>query len=253
MKSDILPFKLHNNIYFIGSSKVSVHFIKSTEGLILIDSGYPDMMDIITDGIRSFGFLEEDISAILLTHGHIDHTGCAIRLRELSGAKIYISEIDEKMLNEKKELSWATELGYDMLSDFNADILLRDNDILNFGDIKIRCVLTPGHTDGTMSFFINDGDIVTAMHGGAGLKSMYKSYLSKYNLSLDCRNKFIDSIARLKNENVDLVLGNHPYQNDTVGKLEKVKKGESVLDKSEWIRFLEDIEEKFNNMIKGGL
>lgn len=34
VKSDIQPFKMHENVYFVGSSKVSVHIIDTTEGLL---------------------------------------------------------------------------------------------------------------------------------------------------------------------------------------------------------------------------
>jgi len=253
MKTDIEPFKLHNNIYFAGSSKVSVHFIDTRDGLVFIDSGYPDMLEIITDAINVLGFSGRKICAILLTHGHIDHTGCAVKLKEMYGGKIYISGKDEPMLNKRKELSWANELGYEHLPDFNADVLLKDNDVLIFGNTKIRCVLTPGHTEGTMSFFIEEDGFVSAMHGGAGLKSMHKKYLEKYGLSLSCRDEFKKSITRLKCERVDLVLGNHPYQNDTVGKLLKVKKGEAAADKNEFISFLNNIEKNIDKMTEEGI
>lgn len=42
-KSDIPPFKMYGNLYFIGSSRVSVHLIDTAEGLVLIDTGYPQM------------------------------------------------------------------------------------------------------------------------------------------------------------------------------------------------------------------
>ena len=43
--SNIPPFCLHENIYFVGSSRVSVHLIQTEKGLLLIDTGYPDMLD----------------------------------------------------------------------------------------------------------------------------------------------------------------------------------------------------------------
>lgn len=42
-KSDIPPFKMYGNLYFIESSRVSVHLIDTAEGLVLIDTGYPQM------------------------------------------------------------------------------------------------------------------------------------------------------------------------------------------------------------------
>ena len=46
-KSDIKAFNMYGNLYFVGSTRVSVHIIKTEEGLIMIDTGYPDMLDQI--------------------------------------------------------------------------------------------------------------------------------------------------------------------------------------------------------------
>ena len=49
VKSDIKPFKMHENIYFVGSTRVSVHIIDTEDGLVMIDTGYPDMYEQILD------------------------------------------------------------------------------------------------------------------------------------------------------------------------------------------------------------
>ncbi len=89
---------------------------------------------------------------------------------------------------------------------------------------------------------MQDGTIA-AMHGGVGLNTMTKKFLEKYNLSPSCMDVFREGLHALKSEKVDLVLGNHAGQSDTEGKLTKVLAGESVLDKTEWIRFLTRQEE----------
>ena len=45
VKSDIQAFNMYENIYFVGSSRVSVHIIKTEVGLVMIDTGYPDMYE----------------------------------------------------------------------------------------------------------------------------------------------------------------------------------------------------------------
>ena len=53
--------------------------------------------------------------AIFHSHGHIDHFGCTQRFQELSGAKTYISRIDNDIVNGRYDLSWAKELAYERL------------------------------------------------------------------------------------------------------------------------------------------
>jgi len=115
VKSDIQPFRLCENIYFVGSTKVSVHLIKTEDGLVMIDTGYPDMYEQILDSMDDLGFNPKDICAIFHSHGHIDHFGCTQKFKELSGAKTYISRIDNDIVNGTLDLSWAKELGYNRL------------------------------------------------------------------------------------------------------------------------------------------
>ena len=251
--SDIQPFKMCEKLYFVGARKVSVHMLDTTAGLVLIDAGFPDMCEQVFDSIRYLGFDPMDICAIVLTHGHIDHFGCAKEMKERTGAKLYISRIDNDIVNGKLDLSWAVELGLEREPFYDCDVLIDDGDILTFGDMSIRCVLTPGHTDGTLSFFINtkdgDEDIVAAMHGGTGVNTLDRQWLKSYGLSLDCRVKYRESLHKLAKEHVDLVLGNHPYQNNTEDKLQLALKGESTVDKKEWNTVLTFIEDNFDKML----
>lgn len=252
VKSDIQPFEIYKNIYFVGSSRVSVHIIKTEVGLIMIDTGYPDMYEQILDSMKITELQPKDICAIFHSHGHIDHFGCTSEFKEISGAKTYISRIDNDIVNGKLDLSCAKEVGYDNLPPFDCDVLVEDGDIFTFGDVTIRCRLTPGHTDGVMSFFITLKDgTVAAMHGGVGLNTLTCDFLTRYGLPFENRNKFRQGLHSVKNEKVDIVLGNHPGQNDTEGKRKRVLEGENVIDSGEWERFLFDTENKLDLMING--
>ena len=252
--SDIHPFALSEKIYFVGSTRVSVHFLKTTKGLVMIDTGYPDMGEQILDSMEYLGLDPTDICAIVHTHAHYDHFGNTHLFRKLSGAKTYISRIDNAVINgsyRKDDINKC--LGTDTVPFFDCDVLLEDGDVVEFGDTSIRFLLTPGHTDGTMTLFItttsNGQPMIAAMHGGVGRNTMNLEYLTKYGLSTDCREVFRQGLHRLASEHVDLVLGNHPPQNDTEGKLARVLVGESVIDPTEWNRFLTYTEEKIEAML----
>ena len=255
IKSDIRPFNMYGNLYFVGSTRVSVHIIKTDVGLVMIDTGYPDMYEQILDSMNELNFKPEDICAIFHSHGHIDHFGCTRELKKLSGAKTYISRIDNNIVNGTYDLSWAKELGLNPVPPFNCDVLVEDGQKFTFGNTTVRCVLTPGHTDGVLSFFVNidkgEESIVAAMHGGIGMNSMTKDFLDSYGLSLECRDKFRSGLKELAKEHVDLVMGNHPNQNDTEGKLNKIMSGKgSVIDTSEWQSFLIDAQKSLDELIR---
>lgn len=256
-KSDITPFKMHNQIYFAGSTRVSVHIIKTDAGLVMIDTGWPDMYDQILDSMNCLGLDPKDICAIFHSHGHIDHFGGTTRLVKLSGAKTYIGRADNDIVNGKLDLSWAKEAGVDRLPPFECDVLIDDGDVFEFGNVKIRCVHTPGHTKGVMSFVItiseNGKEFVAAMHGGLGFNTLRSKYLDEYNLPHTIREVYIESLHKALREKPDLFLGNHPENNDTVGKCERALRGEDIADNTEWERMLTKIEKDLKELMEKGM
>ena len=251
-KGDIAPFRLWNNIYFVGSRAVSVHLIDTGAGLILIDTGYPFMRDQIAQSIKSLGFDPADIRILLHSHGQYDHYGNTAFLKSLSGARTCISRIDNDIVNGRRDLSWAAELGYERIAPFDCDVLLEDGDAVALGDTRILCRLAPGHTEGTFAFFFESGGLRAAMHGGVGLNSMARDFLERYDLPRDLPERFRRGLHGLKAERVDIVLGNHPDQNDTESKAARLRAGDAraFVDPGEWPRFLDACEAKLDRMLQ---
>ena len=232
-------FRLHENLYFIGTEAVSVHLLDTEAGLVLIDTGYPNMREVILENIRTLGYSPEKIVAIFHTHAHIDHFGCTRELVALSGATTYMSRVDDDIFNGPCDLTWAKELRLTPIPPFRADVRIEDGDEFTFGSTRVRCLLTPGHTAGTISLFLTLPDgTVAAMHGGIGTNTLRSAFLLEYGLPFTSRDDLIASCEKLKGERVDLVIGNHPEQADTVEKMQKKENGEEILDKEEWGRLL---------------
>jgi hypothetical protein len=85
------------------------------------------------------------------------------------------------------------------------------------------------------------------MFGGAGFNSMELKFLDKYGLPHGLRAEFVRSCRRLATVDVDIFLGNHVGNNDTLGKWAKKKEtGENPFlgTDGEWKRFLRAMEEK---------
>ena len=250
------PFCIFGNVYFVGTKPASVHLVDTGSGLILLDTGYQHGLYITIDNIYRLGFDPHDIKMILLTHGHIDHFGAARALKELTGAKIAIGKADEAYANGELDLSFAKELGMEYNETFQPDILLSDGDEITLGNTTVRAVATPGHTPGTMSFFFNvtDGKETyrTALHGGAGLNSLTKEFLSKYQLPLSLREDYCDSMRRLNNERVDIYLGNHSWQNHTPEKYQQILAGnaKAFVTDGEWVEYNLQCIENLNALIR---
>lgn len=253
------PFKIFGNLYFVGTRFVSSHVVDTGEGLILIDSQYPQCTYLLLENIRKVGLDPYDIKYILHSHGHYDHIGGTRALVELTGAKTVIGRPDRDYVNGTVDLTWAKELGYTYYEMFEPDILMDDGYVLELGNTKIRCVSTPGHTPGVMSFFfdVTDGKntYTAAMFGGAGMNSMRLNFLDSYGLPHTLRDDFLASLEKVRGEHVDILIGNHPGDAQTAQKYERMKAGEEnpFLDPTAWHRRLDYCRGQFDDMVAKGL
>ena len=251
----IEPGKVFGNIYFVGTKPASTHIIDTGDGLILIDPGMPETLWIVLDNIRQLGFSEKDIKIILMSHGHYDHAGATLKLSILTGAKTYIGKDDFKMVSGEEDSSLAELFGVKFIDFFIPDVLLEDKDTITLGNTTILCLSTPGHTDGTMSFFFNTSDekntYLAGMHGGVGSNTLTAEFLKSNGLSFDNREKFRRGIEYAKDQNVEIFLGNHVNNNDTIGKLTKVLSGDELAFYAphEWHAFLDSCIKKIDALI----
>jgi len=119
---------------------------------IVVDPG-GDVDDILSS-IRENGL---KIKYIVLTHGHGDHIGGVIQLNKVLSVPVMIHEDDREILVDgNKNLSTIMAMG---TVEIEPDILLKDGDIIEFGDEKAQVLHTPGHTLGGICIKIGDSII----------------------------------------------------------------------------------------------
>lgn len=251
----VKPFKIWGNLYFVGTEPASTHIIDTGAGLIMLDSGYQQSLYIVIHNMHLLGFNPLDLKYIVHTHGHIDHFGATRALVELTGARTFLGRPDRDYANGKLDLSYAKELGMEFSETFEPDVLIDDGDVIELGNTKITAVATPGHTPGAMSYFfdVTDGGRTfrAGLHGGMGINTLSKEFLDKYSLPYELRNDFKRSMLRLNEEKVDIFLGNHMQHNDTLGKADRVSKGEAdaFINPDEWGKYNLWCIENLDNMV----
>jgi hydroxyacylglutathione hydrolase len=130
---------LATNCYIVGDDS-------SRKGVI-IDPGADEKRII-----KRADELSLDIKLILLTHGHIDHTGALKKLKNAIGVEVAVHADDADLAGYR---SSGSIFGLFYPSPPPPDRLLKDNEILDIGGMHFRVLHTPGHTPGGICLLVN--------------------------------------------------------------------------------------------------
>ncbi len=109
-------------------------------------------------------------SAILLTHGHFDHFGALDTLIATYGCDFYVSKDDSLMIRDGTK-NFSISFFYEpIVSTAMPKLTVEDGITLDIADLSITVLATPGHSLGSVCYWIEDalftGD--TLFQGGCG-------------------------------------------------------------------------------------
>ena len=217
--------KLTDRIHLVGSGSLGfdltdpfdchVYLLDGADELALVDVGAGMGAEAIVENVRRDGFDPTRIRHLILTHAHGDHAGGAARIRRLlDDPAVYLSRAVAGFLREGNEHAVSLDVAKRAgiyppdyaLEPCDVDVELDDGATIRVGDLALRVLDTPGHSDGHVSIVLElggqrclfAGDVVF-FGGKILLQSIY-----------DCRlDALIGSLRRLRELGIDVLLPGH--------------------------------------------
>ena len=216
----VAPTKVFDNLYFIGDEGTLVYVLATSDGLVLIDSGYQNKVEsVLLPGMKKLGLDPSQVKYVLVGHAHADHFGGSTYFQEQYGAKVVLGAADWEALDQA-----AASPQPNAAKPPKRDIAAKDSQTIRVGDAQITIVHLPGHTPGGVGFVfpVKDGK-ETRM---AAMNAATILLLDNPRLSVATMQQYAEAIQNFKSVTtrmkVEVEVQNHPLFDDTFEKASRL-------------------------------
>lgn len=233
----IAPFRIANNLYYVGGKDLAAYLIVTPQGDILINSNLEGSVPLIRSSVEQLGFKFKDIKILLISHAHWDHDSGSAEIIKETGAKYMVMDGDVSVV----ESGGATDFAYGADHRYmvaKVDRILHDGDEVKFGGALLTAHKTAGHTRGctTWTLQVMQGSqslnavIVGSWNVNPGWRLVDRAGqpASYPGIATDYRRTF----ATLKGLHCDIFLGAH---GGYFGMLEKLQRAKPSSAENVWI------------------
>jgi metallo-beta-lactamase class B len=211
MNVPVAPFRISDNIYYVGASDVTSFLIVTDAGLIVTDGGFAETAPQILANIKTLGFDPKNVKILLNSHAHFDHDGGLAALKQATGARFLASRGDAPVLESGGKSDFSNIGPQHRIAPIKPDGYLTDGEKLTLGNATLTIHLTPGHTRGCTSWSM------TTHIAGKPEQVLFicsLSILPEYSLVKQpsypgIANDYAHSIALLRSLPCDIMLGAH--------------------------------------------
>lgn len=253
MNSPHAPFKLTDEIYYVGTKDVTAFAIDTGAGLIVTDGGFEQTAPQIIANLKTLGFDIKNVKILLNSHGHVDHAGGLAPLKAASGATFYAARGDAAVLESGGAADFALGGGKLQFPAIKPDIVFDDGAKIKLGKVELTEHVTAGHTRGCSSW------TMTAHIGGKPANVLFicsLTVLPMYSLVTKpsypgIADDFKKSIATLRAQPCEVFLSSHARFFTLEDKYKKVQAGtkDAFIDPAGCKAFIDGAEKNVNAKI----
>ena len=243
----VAPFRIIDNIYYVGTEGLASYLIVSSQGAILLDATTEENVPQIERNIEKLGFKVSDVKILLNSHAHWDHSGGLAKFKADSGAKLMASNPDIPAL-EAGQHEDGNENGATKMTPVKVDQVIADGEKIRLGNILLTATLTPGHTQGcttwSMTATVKQKPLAVIFPCSI---SVAGNYLVDNDANPDIVAEYRKSFDRLAGMKADIVLTFHPELNDLHG---RHANGDAFVDTAALGRIVADARKAFDEELK---
>lgn len=178
----MLTRSVADGVHQLTAAHVNCYLVEEEQGLLLVDTGLPRMWSTLTQALSELGRGLTDLTAVVLTHAHFDHLGCAARLQAEFSLPIwahpadhYIAAHPYRYKHERARALYPLRYprGLKILTDMTRAGALRVHGVQDLEDLvpvgadasspipgRPEVLFTPGHTAGHCALFWPDRDVL---------------------------------------------------------------------------------------------
>ena len=236
------PYKVFDNFYWLGTRQHSSWALKTSAGIILIDTNFAWATEPeIVDGMKKLGLDPKQLKYVILSHAHGDHDQGVALLQSRYGAKIVMGDPD-----------WESTLKRD--SSYPGGVPKHDIGVgpdgmkLTLGDTTVNIVFTPGHTPGTLSYVFpvkDHGKPVMVAYSGGTLTGAFGKDGSKWDEYIDSQKRMAKAAA---DAGATVLLSNHSEYDEAYTKARLVKLKREVGEDNPFILGTDAVQRYFTVM-----
>ena len=201
--------EIYSGIFQVGGAVIShtqdaaAFLIRGSDCAVLIDAGSGSACEVIWQNILGLGVRPDEVSLLILTHGHVDHIGGAGFFKDKTGCMIAAHEGDRRAIESGDPVRTGADWYGVTLPALRVDRVLtaEAEEIPLGGGEKIVCLHTPGHTPGSISPYL-DRDGQRILFG----QDIHGPFLKEFGADLD---DWRGSMQRLLELEADILCEGH--------------------------------------------